>query len=76
MDPAGHGPRAAEDTVRTLGIGEVVAALEPAFPGVSASKVRFLEDRGLVTPQRTSAGYRRYRAADAVSYTHLRAHET
>lgn len=64
MDPAGHGPRAAEDTVRTLGIGEVVAALEPSFPGVSASKVRFLEDRGLVTPLRTSAGYRRYRAAD------------
>ena len=64
MDPAGHRPPAAEGAVRTLGIGEVVAALEPAFPGVSASKVRFLEDRGLVTPERTPAGYRRYRAAD------------
>lgn len=39
-----------------LGIGEVVAALEPDFPGVSASKVRFLEDRGLVLPERTPAG--------------------
>ena len=47
-----------------LGIGEVVAALEPDFPGVSASKVRFLEDRGLVLPERTPAGYRRYRPED------------
>lgn len=47
-----------------LGIGEVVAALESDFPGVSASKVRFLEDRGLVLPERTPAGYRRYRPED------------
>ena len=40
-----------------LGIGEVVASLEVEFPGVTASKVRFLEDRGLVLPERTSAGY-------------------
>ena len=64
MDPDGPAPGAAGDAGRTLGIGEVVAALAPAFPGVSASKVRFLEDRGLVTPERTAAGYRRYRPAD------------
>ena len=47
-----------------LGIGEVVASLEVEFPGVTASKVRFLEDRGLVLPERTSAGYRRFRPED------------
>ncbi|MCV7516221.1 transcriptional regulator FtsR [Micrococcus luteus] len=47
-----------------LGIGEVVAALEAEFPGVTASKVRFLEDRGLVLPERTPAGYRRFRPED------------
>ena len=47
-----------------LGIGEVVAALEAEFPGVTASKVRFLEERGLVLPERTSAGYRRFRPED------------
>lgn len=47
-----------------LGIGEMVAALAAEFPGVSASKVRFLEERGLVRPERTPAGYRRFRAED------------
>lgn len=49
---------------RGRGIGEVVAELGPAFPGLSASKVRFLEERGLVRPERTAAGYRRYADAD------------
>ena len=63
-------PRPRPDAVPTarpagrLGIGEVVAALEAEFPGVTASKVRFLEDRGLVLPERTPAGYRRFRPED------------
>ncbi|MCM3576927.1 MerR family transcriptional regulator [Micrococcus luteus] len=63
-------PRPRPDAVPTarpagrLGIGEVVAALEAEFPGVTASKVRFLEDRGLVLPERTLAGYRRFRPED------------
>lgn len=54
------GPRGSAD----LRIGDVVAELTPHFPGVSASKVRFLEERGLVRPGRTPAGYRRYSSAD------------
>src|SRR5699024_12424831 len=34
------------------------------FPEVRASKVRFLEERGLITPARTPAGYRKYTVAD------------
>ena len=45
-------------------IGEVLAQLNTEFPQISASKIRFLEDKGLVTPQRTPAGYRKYSAFD------------
>ncbi|GAA1349427.1 MerR family transcriptional regulator [Falsarthrobacter nasiphocae] len=47
-----------------LNIGEVLAELDAEFPQVSASKIRFLEDKGLITPQRTPAGYRKYTASD------------
>lgn len=39
-------------------IGQVVRELSPEFPDLTISKVRFLEGRGLVTPERTPAGYR------------------
>ncbi|GAB2672841.1 transcriptional regulator FtsR [Thalassiella azotivora] len=45
-------------------IGEVLAELKPEFPELSHSKLRFLEDRGLVTPQRTPSGYRKFSPAD------------
>ena len=38
--------------------------LEVDFPDVSISKVRFLESKGLVEPERTSSGYRRYSEKD------------
>ncbi|MFJ3958539.1 MerR family transcriptional regulator [Arthrobacter sp. NPDC090010] len=47
-----------------LNIGEVLAQLSEDFPGISASKIRFLEEKGLITPQRTPAGYRQYSEAD------------
>ena len=47
-----------------LTIGAVVRALAEEFPDVTVSKVRFLEAEGLVTPERTDAGYRRYTHAD------------
>src|SRR5215475_14156096 len=43
---------------RMLRIGEVVRRLTEEFPDVSISKIRFLEDEGLLTPQRTRGGYR------------------
>lgn len=41
-------------------IGRVLNILELDFPELSPSKLRFLEDQGLVTPQRTDSGYRKF----------------
>jgi DNA-binding transcriptional MerR regulator len=43
-----------------LNIGEVLDVLRPDFPGVTIPKIRFLEDKGLVKPERTPAGYRKF----------------
>jgi DNA-binding transcriptional MerR regulator len=43
---------------RLLRIGEVERRLREEFPDISISKIRFLEDEGLITPQRTPSGYR------------------
>lgn len=53
-----------------LGIGQVLAKLQPEFPDLTPSKLRFLEDQGLVTPSRTAAGYRKFSPAD-VDRLHL-----
>ncbi len=45
---------------RRWGIGEVVATLRSDFPEISISKIRFLEAEGLVRPERTPAGYRKF----------------
>ncbi|MGG5257067.1 MerR family transcriptional regulator [Phycicoccus avicenniae] len=50
--------------MRPLTIGAVVAALAEEHPDVTISKIRFLEAEGLVTPERSAAGYRRYTEAD------------
>src|SRR5579859_482793 len=47
-----------------FGIGEVLGQLRPEFPDISASKIRFLEDKGLIEPARSQSGYRRFSAAD------------
>ncbi|MDC4233306.1 MerR family transcriptional regulator [Actinomyces sp. B33] len=47
-----------------LSIGQVVDDLRAEFPAITLSKVRFLEDKGLVSPARTGAGYRKYSRAD------------
>jgi len=39
-------------------IGAVCARLQPEFPDISISKIRYLEDQGLLTPKRTRGGYR------------------
>jgi len=45
-------------------IGEVLAQLRPEFPDISPSKIRFLEEKGLIEPARSRSGYRRFSAAD------------
>lgn len=47
-----------------LTIGEVVQRLEPAYPDLSISKVRFLEEEGLICPERTPGGYRKFASTD------------
>jgi DNA-binding transcriptional MerR regulator len=47
-----------------LTIGQVLARLKPEFPDLSSSKLRFLEERELVTPVRTASGYRKFSPAD------------
>ena len=39
-------------------IGAVCRRLKPEFPDISISKIRYLEDQGLLTPRRTQGGYR------------------
>lgn len=47
-----------------LSIGDVLGLLKGDFPDVTISKIRFLEAEGLVTPQRTASGYRKFAPAD------------
>jgi DNA-binding transcriptional MerR regulator len=47
-----------------MSIGEVLGHLRPEFPDVSISKIRFLEEQGLIEPERTPAGYRKFDHAD------------
>lgn len=43
-----------------LSIGQVLAALQDDFADLTPSKLRFLEEQGLVTPERTKSGYRKF----------------
>jgi DNA-binding transcriptional MerR regulator len=43
-----------------LSIGDVLTLLRQEFPDVTISKIRFLESQGLVNPERTPSGYRKF----------------
>lgn len=47
-----------------LSIGEVLALLIEEFPDVTISKIRFLESQGLIEPERTASGYRKFYDVD------------
>lgn len=47
-----------------LSIGEVLAKLRGDFPDITISKIRFLESEGLIEPQRTPSGYRKFTTPD------------
>ena len=52
-------------TERThLSIGEVLSLLQPEFPDITISKIRFLESQGLLDPERTPSGYRKFHDDD------------
>lgn len=60
----------AAENVRYLGsgklfnIGQVLAHLQREYPDLSESKLRYLEEQGIVTPQRTASGYRKFSEDD------------
>lgn len=47
-----------------LSIGEVLAELLEEFPDVTISKIRFLESQGLIEPERTPSGYRKFTGSE------------
>ena len=51
-------------SAKMLTIGQVIEVLTQEFPDLTQSKLRFLEENGLITPQRTDAGYRIFEESD------------
>jgi DNA-binding transcriptional MerR regulator len=47
-----------------MSIGEVLVTLKTEFPDITISKIRFLEGEGLVDPERTPSGYRKFHDED------------
>ncbi len=47
-----------------LSIGEVLSLIKKDFPDVSISKIRYLESQGLIDPERTPSGYRKFYSYD------------
>ncbi|AEV85959.1 MerR family transcriptional regulator [Actinoplanes sp. SE50] len=58
-DPGAERPQGGREGA-LMSIGEVLAHLRTEFPDTTISKLRFLEAEGLVDPQRTASGYRKY----------------
>ncbi|MFE9626323.1 MerR family transcriptional regulator [Streptomyces sp. NPDC006527] len=66
---AGHGTATADGGL--MSIGTVLNVLRDEFPEVTISKIRFLESEGLVEPQRTPSGYRKFSAEDVERLGHV-----
>jgi DNA-binding transcriptional MerR regulator len=54
-----------------MSIGDVIKTLSDEFPDVTLSKVRFLESEGLIEPERTASGYRRFYEADLAKLRYI-----
>ena len=52
------------ETRSHLSIGEVLSLLQDDFPDITISKIRFLESQGLLNPERTPSGYRKFHDED------------
>lgn len=50
--------------VSRLSIGQVLTKLRPEFPDLAPSKLRYLEEQGIVSPERTESGYRKFTSED------------
>jgi DNA-binding transcriptional MerR regulator len=58
--PEGGGGQSLPGSTGTMSIGEVLAVLKPEFTDITVSKIRFLEGAGLVQPDRSASGYRKF----------------
>ncbi len=67
----GAGQGAAATDSGLMSIGSVLNMLRDEFPEVTISKIRFLESEGLVEPQRTPSGYRKFSADDVERLGHV-----
>jgi DNA-binding transcriptional MerR regulator len=63
-DSARRTPESASRPRKALTIGAVCKILQSEFDDVSISKIRYLEDQKLLSPRRTSGGYRLYSQSD------------
>ena len=64
-EATGPGQRAEQSgATGTMSIGEVLGILKPEFPDITVSKIRFLEGAGLVQPDRSASGYRKFSEDD------------
>lgn len=54
-----------------MSIGEVLKTLREEFADVSISKIRFLETEGLIDPERTTSGYRKFYPADVARLRYI-----
>ncbi|MEV0642908.1 MerR family transcriptional regulator [Streptomyces sp. NPDC050619] len=66
---APHGTAAADSGL--MSIGAVLNVLRDEFPEVTISKIRFLESEGLIDPQRTPSGYRKFSTDDVERLGHV-----
>ncbi|MFI2508059.1 MerR family transcriptional regulator [Streptomyces sp. NPDC018972] len=67
----GAGDGAAAAGTGLMSIGAVLNVLREEFPEVTISKIRFLESEGLIEPQRTPSGYRKFGAGDVERLGHV-----
>lgn len=56
---------------KKYGIGEVQELLKKEFPDITISKIRFLEKEGLINPERTQSGYRKYSRANIKQLSYI-----
>src|SRR5688572_8657575 len=54
-----------------MSIGEVLDSIKADFPDISISKIRFLESEGLISPERTPSGYRKFYDGDVARLRYI-----
>jgi DNA-binding transcriptional MerR regulator len=62
--PASASRRPGSSAATRLSIGQVLGILRDEFPDLAHSKLHYLESEGLISPERTGAGYRKYSRED------------